>query len=412
MANIDDLIEYYDESLNLDFKGSQYPREKHADLIKDIIAMANADTNDERYIIIGVIYNKEGQKELRGISRADFIDDAVYQQLIRENVEPDIKFEYSLYEYSGKCFGVFKIGNCDDKPYMMKKDYNPLKKGDSWIRKGTHQPRMIRRDFDAIYERKMASTGFTGHVEILFEENGSDSIAIPTAGEVTLPSEVEARRIRRAIEEKKNPSSKKPTRLDLYGISSLSLSYALMGAEPYYERTLEELEENLKNVSKNFATDDAYSLFEENGYNLNIILHNKGEQYIEDGEIHVHIPKIDGLLVAPEVTAKPCRDSYGFNAIIYPEFRSKYPEIIESEKYTVIMESVEDIKHHIPILAFEEPVRIFFNSSLQGESIEIECEIFGKNLKKPITKILKVHLKAPIQADDKDDIPQASIDSD
>ena len=91
MANIDDLIEYYDESLNLDFKGSQYPREKHADLIKDIIAMANADTNDERYIIIGVIYNKEGRKELRGISRADFIDDAVYQELIQNNVEPDIK---------------------------------------------------------------------------------------------------------------------------------------------------------------------------------------------------------------------------------------------------------------------------------------------------------------------------------
>ena len=76
------------------------------------------------------------------------------------------------------------------------------------------------------------------------------------------------------------------------------------------------------------------------------------------------------------------------------------------------MESVGDIKHHIPILAFEEPVRIFFNNSLSGESIEIKCEIFGKNLKKPITKILKVHLKAPIQAEDKDDIPQASIDSD
>ena len=52
MANIEDLIEYYDENLNLDFKGSQYAREKHADLIKDIIAMANADTHDERYIII------------------------------------------------------------------------------------------------------------------------------------------------------------------------------------------------------------------------------------------------------------------------------------------------------------------------------------------------------------------------
>ena len=399
MANIDDLIEYYDESLNLDFKGSQYPREKHADLIKDIIAMANADTNDERYIIIGVIYNKEGRKELRGISRADFIDDAVYQELIQNNVEPDIKFEYSLYEYSGKCFGVFKIGNCDDKPYMMKKDYNPLKKGDSWIRKGSHQPRMIRRDFDAIYERKMALIGFTGHVEILFEENESDSITIHTAGEVMLPSEVEAKRIRRAIEEKKNPSLKKPTILDFYGISAPDLSYALTGIKPYHERTLEELEENLKNVSKNFATDDAYFLFEENGYRLNITLYNKGEQYVEDGEIHVHIPKVDGLLVAPRVTEEPDHNPYN---ICLPQDRSKYPTVTKSEKYVIIEEFVGDIKHHLPILAFGEPVRIFFDSTLQGEFIEIKCELFGKNLKKPITKALKVYLAAPTQADDND----------
>ena len=160
----------------------------------------------------------------------------------------------------------------------MKKEYNKLKKGDSWIRKGTHQPRMIRRDFDAIYERKMVSIGFNGDIEILFEENGSDSITIPTVGEFTLPSEREARRILQAIEEKKNPSAKKLTILDLCYSSGLDSPYALTGIKPYHKRTLEELEENLRNVSKDFAADDAYFRFEENGYKFNIILHNKGEQ--------------------------------------------------------------------------------------------------------------------------------------
>lgn len=388
MANIDDLIEYHDEEYNLDFKGAQYPKEKHADLIKDIIAMANADTNDERYIIIGVIRNSEGQKELRGINREDFIDDAVYQQLIRENVEPDVNFEYILHEYAGKCFGVFRIGNCDDKPYMMKKDYKQLNKGDSWIRKGTHQPRMIRRDFDAIHKQKMASIGFNGDVEILFEENESDNITIPTAGELTLPSENEANIIRRVIEEKKNPSMKKPTMLDRTISGHDDMDYAIRGVKPHHKRTLEELEENLANVRGDFADKDEYFFFEENGYRLNIILHNKGEQYIEDGEIHVHIPKVEGLRVAPK---------------IYLEYLSGYPEVTESEKYITIRESVGDIKHQIPVPAFGEPVRIFFNNSLQGEFIEIECEIFGKNLKKPITKIIKIHLRAPMQADDEND---------
>jgi len=395
MANIDDLIEYHDEEHNLDFKGAQYPKEKHADLIKDIIAMANADTNDGCYIIIGVIRNNEGQKELRGINREDFIDDAVYQQLIRENVEPDVNFEYILHEYAGKCFGVFRIGKCDDKPYMMKKDYKKLKTGDSWIRKGTHQPPMIRRDFDAIYEQKMAYFGFNGHVEMLFEENESDNITIPTARKLTLPSEREAKKIRHVIEEKKNPGTQKPEIPSISTILSLDdITYAIHGAKPYRKRTLEELEDSLENVRKDFATEDKYFRFEENGYKLNIILHNKGEQYIEDGEIHVHIPKAEGLLVAHRVTAEPHYDSYGNATIIGPHHDLKYPIVTEYENYTVIVESVGDIKHHIQILAFGEPVRIFFNNSLQGESIEIECKIFGKNLKKPITKILKIHLEA------------------
>lgn len=405
MANIDDLIEYHDEEHNLDFKGAQYPKEKHADLIKDLIAMANADTNDGCYIIIGVIRNSEGQKELRGINREYFIDDAVYQQLIRENVEPDVNFEYILHEYAGKCFGVFRIGKCDDKPYIMKKDYKKLKTGDSWIRKGTHQPRMIRRDFDAIYEQKMASIGFNGHVEILFEENESDNITIPTARKFTFPSEREAKKIRRTIERKKNPDTQKPEIPSISAISGLDdILYTIYGAKPYHKRTLEELEENLENVRRDFTDEDEYFRFEKNGYKLNIILHNKGEQYIEDGEIRVHIPKVEGLFVAPRVAEEPNRDPYGYNIHIYPEFPSKYPEITESETYTVIMESVGNIKHHIPILAFEEPIRVFFSNSLSGKSIEIKCEIFGRNLRKPITKILEIHLMAPIHADDKDRI--------
>ncbi len=264
MTNIDDLIEYNDENLNLDFKGAQYTRDKHADLIKDIIAMANADTNDECYIIIGVIRNDGGQKELRGIDREKFIDDANYQQLIRENVEPDVTFEYFLHEYDGKCFGVFRIGNCDDKPYMMRKDYKALKKGDSWIRKGSHQPRMIRRDFDAIYERKMASIGFNGDIVILFEENGSGSITIPTVGEFTLPSEREAKEIRRVIEEKKNPGMKKLTILNRTISGHDDMYYAIRGVKPHHKRTLEELEEDLTNVREDFAAEDEYVLFEEN----------------------------------------------------------------------------------------------------------------------------------------------------
>lgn len=395
MGNIDELLEYGNESLNLDFKGAQYKKEKHEEFIKDIVSMANADTNDERYIIIGVKYTSEMEKELQGIDKKDFIDDAVYQQIIRENVEPDINFEYLLYEYENKFFGVFRIENCTDKPYLMKKEYKRLEKGDSWIRKGTHQPRMIRRDFDNIYEQKMALIGFNGPVDIFFEENMLDDIIIHTAGDIILPSEQNAKSIRQAIAQKKNPIAEKQTLSGLDRISDIAL-YGNFGIKPYSVRTLEELEENLNDVKKDFAEDDAYFLFEEKGYRLNLFIENRGEEYIEDGQIHVYVPKVDGLRVASRVTEKPERDSFRISApVIYSTDGPRYPIITESDKYIVIKRYFKNIKHHIPIPAFEIPVRIFFSNKLDNTPIELKCEIFGKNLKKPLSKLLKIHLRAP-----------------
>ena len=96
----------------------------------------------------------------------------------------------------------------------------------------------------------MALTGFTGHVEGLLKKmNPTISLYIQQE-RLRFLQRWKAGRIRRAIEEKKNPSLKKPTRLDPYGISSISLSYALMGTEPYHQRTLEELEGALKTLAK------------------------------------------------------------------------------------------------------------------------------------------------------------------
>jgi hypothetical protein len=108
------------------------------------------------------------------------------------------------------------------------------------------------------------------------------------------------------------------------------------------------------------------------------------------------------LLVASEVPEEPDRSPFSLTIPTYSQYHPHYPIVTRSKMNIIIEESVGDIKHHIPILAFEEPVRMFFSNSLSGESIEMECKIFGKNLKKPITEILKIHLKAPIQEEGKD----------
>lgn len=51
--NLDDIIEYDEESTNLDFKKEEYKKADYTSLIKDVMSMANALNTETKRIIIG-----------------------------------------------------------------------------------------------------------------------------------------------------------------------------------------------------------------------------------------------------------------------------------------------------------------------------------------------------------------------
>jgi hypothetical protein len=52
MRNVSDIIRFEREHTALDFKQAQYVRAQHEALLKDFMAMANADVDGERHILI------------------------------------------------------------------------------------------------------------------------------------------------------------------------------------------------------------------------------------------------------------------------------------------------------------------------------------------------------------------------
>lgn len=147
--NIEDMILYENEHTGLDFKSKQY--EKKEEFLKDLIAMANAEFEGQRYIIMGLKVLPGGQREFLPINILEFKDDAEYQQIVRANIEPSLKFIYKPIEVNNNLLGYFEIDPIEDPPYSMKKDFQPLKAGDSFIRKGSQQERMNRSDLEKIY---------------------------------------------------------------------------------------------------------------------------------------------------------------------------------------------------------------------------------------------------------------------
>ncbi|WP_046216253.1 RNA-binding domain-containing protein [Paenibacillus wulumuqiensis] len=91
------IIRYENEGTHVDFKREQYHHIKS--LLRDIIARANANTEaSKRYIIIGVMHLSDGKREYFSIPRNEFKDNADYQSLVRQNIEPEIKFSYKPFE--------------------------------------------------------------------------------------------------------------------------------------------------------------------------------------------------------------------------------------------------------------------------------------------------------------------------
>ena len=405
MINFDDLIKCENENTSLDFKAIQYKKDQHEDLIKDIMSMANADVENDRYIIIGVSHKSSGDREILNIKKGDFIDSAIYQQIIRENIEPEIKLEYSPYKYKGKLLGIFKISGCSDKPYTMKKDFGKLKKGDRFIRKGTHVSRMIRRDLDVIIEKKIKKDKFDGKIQLSFSKYGSSQeIELMANSDKKLPSQRAAEKIKGIIKEKQLAKTKTQN-ADFTKISSVfELQKRLienpfrvanpLSPIPYEQRTLEELQKNLKEVDQTYHDDDYYEFFELNSHKINISILNEGDKYIEDASIQLQIKKIEGLLIPEKIYKEPTNNLTKIMA--GPSYESmNYPKVDSTGTSIVIYQKIGDIKHHLPIDAFKVPIRIVFLDQLAGKVIEIKCKIFGKNLIEPLTETLKIKIISP-----------------
>ncbi|HEY0743053.1 MAG TPA: ATP-binding protein [Chryseosolibacter sp.] len=170
-----ELIKYGSESHALDFKEVQYPIEAHDkknEILKDISAMANHPSNEEKYIIIGV-------KELNGTAAGfrtidQLFDEAKYQQFVKSNIDPQVNFEYKTIAFEGFRLAFFRIYNNVNRPYLFKKDLNnPLtsskneyRVGDGYIRQGTSTRKIAREDLEMIYKARYASKDRKGELKV------------------------------------------------------------------------------------------------------------------------------------------------------------------------------------------------------------------------------------------------------
>ena len=130
---------FEEESTTLDFKRDQYKfvganDGDKSELLKDVLAFANAWRRTDAYILIGVDELKGKEKSIVVIE--EFLDDAQLQQFINSKTQKPLAFSYQNIAFRGTSIATIHIP-VQERPFYITKDYGKLKKNVVYIRRGS-----------------------------------------------------------------------------------------------------------------------------------------------------------------------------------------------------------------------------------------------------------------------------------
>lgn len=137
-ALLDDLL-YRAESETLDLKRDQYPfanasEGAKGELLKDILAFANAWRQETAFILIGVDEAKGAKGKVVGVSH--HLEDSDLQQFVNSKTQRPIEFSYEAAVLEGKDVGVIRIP-VQARPFYVRRRYGVVEKNSVYLRRGS-----------------------------------------------------------------------------------------------------------------------------------------------------------------------------------------------------------------------------------------------------------------------------------
>ena len=404
--NLEEIIEFEEENTNLDFKRDEYVKGNYDSLIKDIMSMANAINPEVKRIIIGVKHKPGESNKIVGIEK--ITDQATLENIIQENIEPNINFTYTAFTHLEVKLGVIEILNNCNYPYMMKKDYkDSLKKGDMWIRKGSRQSRVTREDLDRMYEYRNVNK-FDKKVKIGFGKKLEKTISFPKIFYYPRqsPSELRKKELEELLIELENSvnegsgdsNSEKylggKTYTSTWGSNKSEMTEKRINVGnghfgiPSYKNK-EEIIHIIKELPDSYSQADLYYLFEESSYKFNCQIYNSGTEFLEGVRIQIYFTK-ESFVVSNSIIEKPQSFYVNLNLPVSPQ--CSYPNLYDEDDFYVAEQYHEVIRHKTMTDVFLENLRILVLPNVNTSDIEIKYVISAKNLPNHIEGTLSLNI--------------------
>jgi hypothetical protein len=387
VRQLEDIVKAGEENEKVLFRRLTYSKNSQGDLLRDVLALANAKVEGERYIILGAEPGIVGAV-LTGVPRESIDATHRYQAVVRDYIEPPLHMHAVAFYAEGKQLVGLVLDGCDDKPYMMRSDHSAeLHRGDAWIRVKSENQRMGRRQLENVFADRFAEPLFAGKIEVGFDGDMlSQEQSVQTVDSNHLPSFQARAKLQTLIEAKEQAGT--PADENTF-ITRLTHARLFGADQPYQSHSVNELRQELDKLQDRYQDADEYFRFVEKGHKLNLALVNRSEQEIQAASIAVMVPKAARFRVALRKPGNPARDPTASKVF---DDQTTYPTVTELESSYQITENLGTVAPGMTVLAFREPLRLFADRAMAGKRVVVYYKLFGGNLRRPITGKLDLKL--------------------
>jgi hypothetical protein len=381
MSALSDLIRNEDADSSLAFRERVYRRGDQHEMLRDVIALANASVVGRRFLFLGVSDRPGGERRFPGITERSWKSfSSVFPAFLEHAVEPPIPVSLQAVDIDGALIGAVCLDICDDPPYLLARRISEsLPAGGGWIRSGTRQERLLRKHLQKIFEARFQrqecgdiAVGFPGDLP-------REELVLPVMPLEALPSEEVARKLNRMIDARRVSKAvlgRSDTR-----IARLVHAQVVGSAEPYRERGTKTLRALVRKAPLEHLEADAYYQFETRAHRLNLLLNNLSDRAQKDLTLTLKFPRIDGVGVADRIHSPPGERS---------SKHGPYPKVDVGPRTIVVQARGLEIPFGGSIAAFYEPLRLLLREEVAGQTIRVAYSLQGPTLGRPVRGRLKI----------------------
>ena len=370
---------------SIQFRRHAYGNEGIRSFLRDVLALANASVEGNRYIVMGVDLDEKGRKRTQQIPTEDFSGKPSYQSLANEFIEPPVRIRYKPVSFDGTQIGVFEIGDCQDRPYMMRVDYSEtLRRGDAYKRVNNAVIKMGRRQLMELFEDKFRDSVSAGDIEVGFPgEIIHKDRAIPTCDLSKMPSALASNKLEEMLNVRSMSGNSGSTTM----VARLTHARLFGTADPYVERSPEDIMVELNQIRSKYRDEDNHFLFHEYAERLQLIVYNQGEEPIIDASLSLALPNHNSFYVAERLPKRPTNNRFVERT---PDEIANYPTVMLKDDAVNITAKIGDIPPGEPIEIFLSPLLLCVGDELSGRRFGIRYALHGQNLRAPAKGQLKL----------------------